>query len=443
MKQSDIIIAVWDGNDAKGKGGTGQIVAEAMLDEIPVVWIEAHTPHEIKLITLDNTGNQNEAVFDDRNIELILRRIMCPELQKKPGIYKTYFAEKQPEWTWGYIYEVFCDILAGEKLEAGGVKIKHIQSETQREWERVWNKCPDIPDSARTHVTDNFLPHYSWADNLANYYSNIYRSSFVVNYLLAGLAVFFALLTVTVSAYEMLWISCEFVLIFLILLITTVGNRNHWHQRWIDYRLLSEQLRQLRFLTLLGLTTPAFRVPAHDTHGDPRNSWVNWHFRAIVRDAGLINARIDTDYMKSFSALLADHEIASQVDYHRRVSPRFKRINHNLHLIGSSLFFLTLVAVFMHFFIHSGWLTLMAAVFPAFGAAFFGIRTQGEFEQIAKRSEAMAVNLENIREEIKQNNDIISYRKLGFAAEKTAEIMSSEILDWRIFFESKRLVLPV
>jgi hypothetical protein len=90
----------------------------------------------------------------------------------------------------------------------------------------------------------------------------------------------------------------------------------------------------------------------------------------------------------------------------------------------------------------TGWLTLCSAVFPAFGAAFYGIRTQGEFEQIAKRSAAMSAHLENLRNELEKADFVPSYRLLSRIAENTAEVMSSETLDWRIVFQSKRLVLP-
>ena len=39
LAQSDVLIAIWDGEDEKGKGGTGQIVRESLVSEIPVVWI--------------------------------------------------------------------------------------------------------------------------------------------------------------------------------------------------------------------------------------------------------------------------------------------------------------------------------------------------------------------------------------------------------------------
>ncbi|HKQ32298.1 MAG TPA: hypothetical protein VJV40_03770, partial [Thermodesulfobacteriota bacterium] len=228
----------------------------------------------------------------------------------------------------------------------------------------------------------------------------------------------------------------------LIISITAFGNLKRWHERWIDYRLLSEQIRHLRFLTPLGLTTPAFRVPAHDTYGDPRSTWVNWHFRAIVREAGMVGTKIDREYLISYRDFLSKEELTGQIDYHKRNSPRFHTIHNTLHIIGGGLFVLTFFAAAVHLKWHSDWLTLCSAFFPALGAALYGIRTQGEFEQIAKRSDAMSAHLENLRNELVKADFVPSYRLLGHVAENAAEVMSSETLDWRIVFQSKRLVLP-
>lgn len=38
LEHVDLLIAVWDGQSPRGKGGTGQIVLEARKSRIPVVW---------------------------------------------------------------------------------------------------------------------------------------------------------------------------------------------------------------------------------------------------------------------------------------------------------------------------------------------------------------------------------------------------------------------
>ena len=42
IEHCDVLIALWDGNSPQGKGGTGEIVAEARLHGMPIVWILAY-----------------------------------------------------------------------------------------------------------------------------------------------------------------------------------------------------------------------------------------------------------------------------------------------------------------------------------------------------------------------------------------------------------------
>jgi hypothetical protein len=41
LERSDVLIAVWNGDDAAGRGGTAQMVAEASARHLPVIWIHA------------------------------------------------------------------------------------------------------------------------------------------------------------------------------------------------------------------------------------------------------------------------------------------------------------------------------------------------------------------------------------------------------------------
>lgn len=41
LDHCDVLIAVWDGKDAQGQGGTAEIVAKARQRELPIVWVHA------------------------------------------------------------------------------------------------------------------------------------------------------------------------------------------------------------------------------------------------------------------------------------------------------------------------------------------------------------------------------------------------------------------
>jgi hypothetical protein len=44
LARSDVLIAVWNGDGAAGRGGTAQMVAEAGARDLPVIWIHAVKP---------------------------------------------------------------------------------------------------------------------------------------------------------------------------------------------------------------------------------------------------------------------------------------------------------------------------------------------------------------------------------------------------------------
>jgi hypothetical protein len=50
LRRCDILLAVWDGNPAKGSGGTAQIVREADEGGIPVVWVHSKRPHPVRVL---------------------------------------------------------------------------------------------------------------------------------------------------------------------------------------------------------------------------------------------------------------------------------------------------------------------------------------------------------------------------------------------------------
>lgn len=56
VDRAGVMIAIWDGADARGNGGTGDVVALALNCSLPILWIAANRPHDLRLITRDGTG---------------------------------------------------------------------------------------------------------------------------------------------------------------------------------------------------------------------------------------------------------------------------------------------------------------------------------------------------------------------------------------------------
>jgi hypothetical protein len=62
IEQSDLLIAIWDGEEARGRGGTASVVQDARERQLPVVWMGTRPPHAIHVLT----GGTEDAWIADR-----------------------------------------------------------------------------------------------------------------------------------------------------------------------------------------------------------------------------------------------------------------------------------------------------------------------------------------------------------------------------------------
>ncbi len=295
---------------------------------------------------------------------------------------------------------------------------------------------------------------FAWPDGLSNCYAGAYRSAFVLAYFLGALAVGFALLPVGLgiqglpSRWETVFVVSELVVIFAILAIVWQGQRGRWHDRWVEYRIVAELLRQLRLLLPLGGGPPQMRPSGHLHNYDPGDTWMLWHVRAISRAVGLPQARLDPAHLEHCRAHVAA-AVAGQIAYHKKNHHRMERLAHRLHTTGLWFLGLTVVSIVLHL-LHwppggAGWLTLTCAWFPALGAALAGISNQGEFARVAKRSAAMVQQLSSIHaalEALAAPAGPLTSAQLEPLAVRASQLMVDEVLDWRVVFLDRPLVHP-
>ncbi len=483
LNQTDLLIALWDGKDSQGTGGTGEIVHEALRRGIPTLWVNWASPADWhirrptwRLIRQPVDLQGDLRLLTDEVIELLLPpdRNSNGSHRGVRGQREAYFAERRRSWTLvGGAWDFFRDLVRG-KLRAPKIHVPEFISATLEDWRHDWEgrvgeeRQHRLPDTTIKWIEKSYLPHYSWANGLSVYYANNYRSSFVWIYLLGALAVFLALIAKTVHSpgvraananaraphAEMVCIAAEVVVIFGIIWLTWYGRRRRWHEQWIDYRTLAEQLRVTGFNSVLGGVWHQVNVPPHlATYGNPAATWMHWHARAVERAAGLPNIVVSTEYLSGLKELLLEALIAGQENYHVKNTDRLGSVDHRLRFFGEFLFLTTLGACVIHFFVArhelsdtwDRWLTFCAAFLPALGAAVAAIRSQGEFHRVVQRSLGMGEELEQLRQAVAnlpvRPNELNS-QLLQQAVEQTTRLMYTEVLDWRIVFQERPLVWP-
>lgn len=442
--QSDLVIAIWDGQSERGEGGTAEVVRAALSLTLPVVWIHSRDADRIELLVGPEDSPQTQDLSQlGGNLSAIFALPKVPVSRtasqtKAAAALSAYFEETRPSLSLGGIHDFLYSLVNGNPRRLR-LFVEDFHKATKREW------SSRIPSSVQDFVAKGFRLHFSWADNLAGFYAGLSRSSVVGNYLMGVAVVLTAFLGVAHHNKASSWI--EFLLLSAILLLTWWGRRRRWHERWMDYRTLAEALRLMQFAAPLGQVPHSFRVPPHVERGDPRSSWANWHFRSVVRHGGMAPATLDRDYLFGCRDLLLWFARDSQARYHWEKAKQAQRANHWLHKLGQSLFGLAVAGCVAHLIwpgMHGPThlvVGIVVVVLPAFGAAIGAIRNYAELEKVSFRSTALESRLRTVAVDLEARQEVDS----TFLAEqfhRIAEILQGEFVDWRYVFLDKNLVLP-
>ncbi len=476
VAQSDFLVAVWDGKDARGHAGTAVIKDKALALGMPVIWINANA--DTPLVFLGKDG-ETTSFSEEAMVQAIDKAIAPPpgaEIEhafsgKKTHAltaYHEFAIESAHRFNRGSFYQFWEKLFAGKSPFDVQLSYRAPMEEiSQSQQSTLAEKLKASPHDQKV-FNEMIIPRFVWADHLAIHYGNLYRSSYFFNYLFAAAAVFLALFDLVAGGMgfgsKTLWIGAEVTIIILILSVTMAGQRGRWHEKWIDYRQLAEEMRQYRlyFLTL-------GRDGRGDdfTKGDAGESagWVDWYMASARREAGMTSGEFDENTIRRITTTILDEEIRPQIAYHNRKAEMLHKMEHRLHRLGEFAFGMTLLVCLFYLllvFLKSGdfgevqewaykteklakgWVTMMTGFLPALGAAFFGIRVQGEFGSTAERSHATAAQLQNIATKYKPmaQTKAPQLHDLRLFIEEAARAMLMENMDWRLLYISKPLNLP-
>jgi hypothetical protein len=467
LNQSDLLVVIWDGGEPQGQGGTVQTLREATQYHVPVLRIDALAPHTWDLLrSQEDLERLNSAqrhapepdappAWDD--LRRIVRDTLSPPTpnekeQLAVDLRESFFRERKPNLNLMFVWKMFRDLVDTGKFRAPTIRVQDFEDAVAKDWP-VDAPIDDSRKDVAGWINRRLRPHYAWSDKLADLYADSYRSTYVLAYLLTAAAVLLALLPDAVgwkdpaSIGKRACITGEILCLFAILgaWFWSRGH-GHWHDRWLQYRLLAERIRQLRLLIPLGCVEPSPRLPTHLGPYDPARSWMSWHVRALARATGIPTAKVKGPYIAQSLSYIRK-VVDGQAEFHKLTCQRSQRIEHRLHLVILLLLVVTIASVLIHLFSHSpfeSWFTLICAGLPALAAALAGIINQGEFARIAKRSEAMDKRLDQISKDIEKlsqtNDSTPTSLKLAQAkslAVGTAQLMVDELLDWHVIFADR------
>ncbi|MFM9976992.1 MAG: DUF4231 domain-containing protein [Sphingomonadaceae bacterium] len=445
LAQSDVLVAVWDNGPVRGRGGAAQIVAEAVLQGIPVIQIDPQQPGAATVLW----DGLEDGELGQNSIETVPRG----GLDRLPALLKALVAEPESSQdraelarfgekigvrrSAGFAYPLLLAVMGVRPLRADSAQ-----------------RTSDAPtDSTGTafgaRVATLIDARFAHADAAATRFAQVFRSGYVANFALAALAVILALLGLALPyAVKPVLIALEVIAIAIILGLTRVGNRDGWHRRWLDNRALAEQLRCLAVLARIGdLNLRAAQKGS--------SAWVAWYARATAREVGLPSTTVDAEWLGAikYEALAL---IDGQIAYLSADAKRMHQLEHRLHRLGTILFLATAATclAFLLFKLTSAWLPgakalegpltiaaiIIGAALPAVGSAIYGIRMQGEFAGIARRNEALIARLVALKEVM--TRDALTFDTVHRRIRWMTTLLTGNLESWLQTYHARPLALP-
>jgi hypothetical protein len=435
VDRCDVLIALWDGNPARGYGGTADIVARARDLGVPIIWIHTALPHDV---TEELGSGISLAAFHE--LDAYNRSSLNEEkfVRSIEGEVSRYAA-------------------AAEEAGLG------------------------------THVVGPFLEwiwaYFARADQLAVRYQALYVRFAMSQFLLGAAAV-------TVVAAQLLFFPThpeyawfEVALMLSLLGILFISRRWRLHERWISHRYLAEQFRTAFFLALAGVGDSRQLSADRANAGHGAEEWMDRAYDEVWSQRP--DASAAESHLEQLKQFLGTFWIIDQRNYHEKVSHRNERNHRRLTNASAILFTITLLAAVLHAVgvgheshdtdLHASAevasvlfadpehgpapadashgaappsdlpslpevLTFLAIVLPAVAGALGGIHAQREYHRNAERFGRMVPVLDAANRRLQRATDAVT---LQGVVEDVENLLLDEVRDWFVVMRFHDIELHV
>jgi hypothetical protein len=483
LNQSDLLVVIWDGGAPAGVGGTVDTLREAVEFGVPVVWIDSRSPHGWRILKgqgalaplrQDGPWPASPAPADeaedtwalqDAVITLVNEELGPPDADDEDAPITegwtnvfTYFEEDQARWNFALTWRIFRDLFGHGRLHLPPARVGDYIEDVRGAWPVLADQTSPPPSQMISAVNEALRSHYAWASRLADRYADSHRSELIWASFLPFAATVTGLLPLAghFSKHTGVLIGiAELVVIFFMIALPAWAHRRRWHQKWMEYRVLSELIRELKILAPLGGASPLPRASPHlASYGDPTRSWMYWLTRAIARATPTPNVQVTQAYVDEQIRELLDvigrggrrgEPALGQLGFHRLSSERMETIHRRLRRSTFLLFAVILAAVFANWALGwwapdlgsrlRNWLIFLSACLPAVSAALAAINNLGEFARLYRRSQAMASGFVEVRRRLRSRAAQPPPRRLSEVTDLAAEMtkmMVDENTEWRI-----------
>ena len=317
------------------------------------------------------------------------------------------------------------------------------------------------------------------ASALARRYAGLYRGTILIGYALAVIAVGLAVGALVTMlrwpeahdpTYLAWWLIVvlavlKFATLTIILMMIETGNRHRLAHRAADYRYLSERLRSMIYLPLVGSLRPPPNPSRPYSTRVVSQGVMDRLFDAVVRQmdpATVMHPRDRTVIRPDATAALKSvklYWLDEQLAYHGRNKQTLETMSARLEVVGRRLnkeviaivtidLVIIMVAIVLPELLGPlahGPLALvlvsLAAILPAAVASLNGIRFQTECARLSDRSAQMSVELQHIQASLNEANGPVRLVEVLHFVEDISRLTLDEVADWSGIY-GKELVDP-
>ncbi len=387
VDRSDVLIALWDGAQAQGAGGTAEVVAYAQSKNVPLIWISTEGPHDLTVSVEGRIAEKTLHLLDQYNGAAVRREEFSAEVEREERYLMT---------------------------SAHGLSDLTLPLQMLSGW---------------------ISPFYVRADLLAIRFQRWYYWLGNASFLLAAAAVAGAAGQILILPKEQGLVWIEVAVMIALLFLFLGGRKWRFHERWLACRFLAERFRSAPFLVLAGLHRRREGDLERLDLGHHSEEWLRRGFSEVwKRRPALDLSAVDSATMRG---LLAEAWIGDQLNFHRSSTVKYGWRHTRLSWLIYGLFAGTILAALAHALSIGGsseealsWphtFELLAIALPALGASLSGIRAQREYERNAERFHQMADYLERARIRMNAALDMDLIRVIAAEVE---DQMLDENRDW-------------
>jgi hypothetical protein len=161
--------------------------------------------------------------------------------------------------------------------------------------------------------------------------------------------------------------------------------------------------------------------------------WTNAYFAYRLAQTKPHKTAELAEYKKYLLSLMNNQKL-----YHYHNESRSKNIHHRLHVVGTGMFYCTLITCSAHFIFSNPILTLLSGALPAIGAAMHGILASGEFSKSSDVSKRMHAQIAYLMGQLESATDVLSIKNIVMDFHN---VVINEVLGWRVMFQDKNVPL--